>query len=1582
MNPDSPQTPREELEARLTALLLGELPDEDAAALREAIAHDPELAALQARLKQAVDLVRETAAHPLGATVGPPAPLRLSEERREKLLAHFKTIAPKEFATARRERKWLTPVSVAAGIAALASVAWLFLPALAKSKAKAQRVASLNNLKQVGMASREWGQDYNDSDSYSTSTLAEPQRLRALASDRAANQRKDSPPSMPARPVMSPPSPPTTTIVLPSGNDGSEILHEADKKSGELVVNNGAIHNTRESWGGPANIEDLNGGKQFVAGDVRALGENKDTFEDKLTKSGGIVLPSATDATSSDNGGSDVSGLRALFAGKDSDETTPVEFGNNTWQRGPDDATQKQLKSADDFELAGTTAALQHRYSFNTSSAGTSTEGTGAAVTAAATRAIAQSAAPQTSTATTEFKFYNGVLTDEEMKRRTAGADGTEINGIANLDMDANLANNLNQPNNPKPGEVYSVGVVGYINNTINSTAGDASGAGGPVGGRGGGGPGGAAIGGLAALASPPPPAATPAPEPVFRSVAGTLGLSESQPPATTTQSGYVDTSINWNKGTGDAPPPAYAFNTPGKQDGYNLDSVKTTLNKAEDQTDAVIVSGLRRQNTPPPAASASPSPYVTGTYYGTFDGSPNPASVPSQSPIRGFYDNNVTPTDQLAADRDEAKAVNLGDMPLEGQLLRKAEVNRQPVRTDDLGVSALSQTESSPSGVRLGLLSSAQLAENETPALKAAAEKELGNNVYLGRGISGDAIKAPASPSAGMVGYDNPGQFVPQASVPSGGTITAVLPLPNSRLAQEDKDTSFEGGQVRLRTVEQPAEKVPESLATQDVQQVIQDLYPAGNAVPPTQTAPLAQRRATVSQNLTAASSIQGQAQAAAEESMHRAGESGGGGSASVATVNAGGGVRGGGFRGGRGGPAAPVEVASVQSGTPVNGPTVNFQNSASAPAGGGRGRGFSGRGGAGGGGGGFGGGGGSRAQREYPNAASPGPVSVSVDPEGHSLVILTDDRAITNIQDLVNRLDAKTKEQLIEARVLESAKPVGQQPVDTNGAISTPRANDQALQQVGEVWNVPERARQLTPRPNAFNRVVSPQPVDTNGAISTSQANQLRASNRFYTQSNMVVAVNGTLAATKAPPMPVDQDVPVPRVPTAPLVPQPETQVSDNAFSTFSLNVSDVAYKLAAASLEKGRMPDAGSMRSEEFINAFDYRDPDPAPGAPIGFASELARDPFAHNRDLLRFAVKTAAAGRQPGRPLNITLLLDNSGSMERADRVAIMHEALRVLASQLQSQDRISIVTFARTARLWVDGIPGDQAGQTLDLVSSLTPEGGTDLSDALDLAYATAHRHYLANGVNRVVLLTDGAANLGNVDPETLKTGVDAERKQGIALDCFGVGWEGYNDDLLEVLTRNGDGRYGFINSPAEAATEFANELAGALHVAASDVKVQVEFNPKRVTSYRQIGYAKHQLTKEQFRDNSVHAAQIGAAEAGNALYTVEINPQGEGPVCTVHVRYRDPGTADYYEKAWDVPYTGGAKGLEDSSPAMRLAATAGAFSEWLAASPFAGEVTPDALLVYLGGVPEVYGADARPKQLEWMIRQAKSVAGK
>ncbi len=447
------------------------------------------------------------------------------------------------------------------------------------------------------------------------------------------------------------------------------------------------------------------------------------------------------------------------------------------------------------------------------------------------------------------------------------------------------------------------------------------------------------------------------------------------------------------------------------------------------------------------------------------------------------------------------------------------------------------------------------------------------------------------------------------------------------------------------------------------------------------------------------------------------------------------------------------------------------------------------------------------------------------------------------------------------------------------------------------------------------------------------------------------------------------------------APAQPLPEIQTSHNAFSTFSLNVSDVSFKLAAASLANSQLPEAASVRSEEFINAFHYHDPAPAPNARFAFASEQARNPFEHNRDLMRLSLKTAAIGREAGRPLNLVLLIDSSGSMERADRVRIVREALAVLARQLTAQDRVSVVAFSRTPRLWVDGMQGGQPDDLVRQVGNLNPEGGTNIELALDLAYSTAEKHFLTNGNNRVILMTDGAANLGTVDPGSLKAKVEAQRKKGLALDCFGVGWEGYNDDLLEVLSRNGDGRYGFLNNPLEVATEFAGQLAGALRVAAADVKAQVEFNPERVVSWRQIGYEKHQLTKEQFRDNTVDAAEIGAAESGTALYSIQVNGRGNGPLGFLRVRYKVPSTGRYHEQEWMLPYNPAVPPLDQAYPSMRLATVAASFAEWLAQSPYAANVTLAELQNYLRGVPETFSLDPRPRQLAEMIQQARLIAG-
>jgi len=462
------------------------------------------------------------------------------------------------------------------------------------------------------------------------------------------------------------------------------------------------------------------------------------------------------------------------------------------------------------------------------------------------------------------------------------------------------------------------------------------------------------------------------------------------------------------------------------------------------------------------------------------------------------------------------------------------------------------------------------------------------------------------------------------------------------------------------------------------------------------------------------------------------------------------------------------------------------------------------------------------------------------------------------------------------------------------------------------------------------------------------------------------------------------IEKEPPQPAKPPAPSVvytPRPETLTAQNNFSTFSLNVSDVSFKTTLASLQTNKLPEPGDVRSEEFLNALEYRDPMPRAGEPLAFHWERARSPFAHDRDIVRFSVRTAALGRQPGRAINLVCLLDNSGSMEREDRVSIVQQALSVLARKLTPNDRVSLVTFSRTPKLRIDGMRGGNREAFLKASTGWIPQGGTHVEKALVLAYETAKKHFIPGGNNRVILLTDGAANMGNVDPYQLRKTVEANRKQGIALDCFGIGWEGYNDNLLKVLARNGDGRYGFLDQPVQAVAEFEQKLLGAFQVAASDVKTQVEWNSKRVTRFRQVGYLRHQLKKEDFRNNKVDAAEISAAEAGNALYVIQINPDGEGPLGMVRVRYKVPFTNEYTELEWSLAYEPAAAPLEQAGPAMRLGCVAATFAEWLAQNPYAQGVQLADLQGLMSGIPSIYATDERPAQLEWMIGKARILAG-
>ncbi|MGB0326968.1 MAG: YfbK domain-containing protein [Akkermansiaceae bacterium] len=435
-------------------------------------------------------------------------------------------------------------------------------------------------------------------------------------------------------------------------------------------------------------------------------------------------------------------------------------------------------------------------------------------------------------------------------------------------------------------------------------------------------------------------------------------------------------------------------------------------------------------------------------------------------------------------------------------------------------------------------------------------------------------------------------------------------------------------------------------------------------------------------------------------------------------------------------------------------------------------------------------------------------------------------------------------------------------------------------------------------------------------------------------------------------------------------------ETPTSEKSDSTFSLNVSDVSFKLTKAAFEQGKRPQAEKVRPEEFVNAMSYDDTRPNQAEKISCDFEQGSHPFLSQRNLMRISMSTASLGRNAGTPLRLTLLLDQSGSMERSDRVESLKRAFALLAAQLTPNDEVTLVGFARSPRLLAERVKGNEVAKLAAIIANPLSEGGTNLEEALSSGIQLAKQQFVKGAQNRIILLTDGAANLGDAKPETLVMQVDSIRKAGISFDTCGVGAEGLNDDILSSLAKKGDGRYYFLNRPEDADEGFARQIAGSLRPAAKNVKVQMLFNPDRVTSFKLYGFEKHKLNKEDFRNDKVDAAEMAAEESGVALYHFEPNPEGRGDVGTVSVRFLDTSSNQVVERTWVIPYEEQTAFFNEADPKLRLAGVAGLFAERLKGSPVGERVELKLLRQEMSALKSRFGSQSRFGELETMLRQA------
>ncbi|MBP5073009.1 VWA domain-containing protein [Pseudomonas chlororaphis] len=339
------------------------------------------------------------------------------------------------------------------------------------------------------------------------------------------------------------------------------------------------------------------------------------------------------------------------------------------------------------------------------------------------------------------------------------------------------------------------------------------------------------------------------------------------------------------------------------------------------------------------------------------------------------------------------------------------------------------------------------------------------------------------------------------------------------------------------------------------------------------------------------------------------------------------------------------------------------------------------------------------------------------------------------------------------------------------------------------------------------------------------------------------------------------------------------PIQSVAQTPVSTFSVDVDTGAYANVRRLLNQGSLPPQGAVRLEELVNYFPYDYALPGDGSPFGVTTEIAPSPWNPHTRLLRIGIKASDRAVAELAPANLVFLVDVSGSMDRREGLPLVQSTLKLLVDQLREQDRVSLVVYAGESRVVLEPTSGRDKAKIRNAIEQLTAGGSTAGASGIQLAYQMARQGFIKNGINRILLATDGDFNVGISDFDRLKQMAVEQRKSGVSLTTLGFGVDNYNEHLMEQLADAGDGNYAYIDNLREARKVLVDQLGSTLAVVAKDVKLQVEFNPAQVSEYRLLGYENRALKREDFNNDKVDAGEIGAGHTVTALY--EIVPKGE-----------------------------------------------------------------------------------------------------
>ena len=348
----------------------------------------------------------------------------------------------------------------------------------------------------------------------------------------------------------------------------------------------------------------------------------------------------------------------------------------------------------------------------------------------------------------------------------------------------------------------------------------------------------------------------------------------------------------------------------------------------------------------------------------------------------------------------------------------------------------------------------------------------------------------------------------------------------------------------------------------------------------------------------------------------------------------------------------------------------------------------------------------------------------------------------------------------------------------------------------------------------------------------------------------------------------------------------------------STFALDVDDGSYRIAQAYAAQGQRPPAASVRAEEWVNAFAYDDPAPTDADLAVRAEAGVRPGDVPGTQLIRVAVTAREVPAEERPSVNLTLVVDRSGSMGMGNRIGLVKDSLGLLAESLRPDDTVSVVGFDDQVEVVLPPTPVAERADVMAAVDGLTPRGSTNLADGLRVGYEQARQAYRPGGINVVVLCSDGVANVGMTGPEGIVATIAEEGRLGIHLVTVGYGMGNYDDHLMEQLADQGDGFYRYVDTYEQARHVYVDELTALLSPVADDARAQVELDPELVTSYRLVGYENRGMDDESFGDLSADAGELGAGHRASALYEVVLAPGVEPgtPIGTAKVLWKTPGT--------------------------------------------------------------------------------------